>query len=243
MILTWNINFDSRTVGEYEKFDWKHRKDRVIEFLLKHKGIICLQEATKESIEDLTKALESTHTIFTKISHPAGRYLFTAFPKNMKVVVAEIPILPKYRDCWHCFIVNDDFIVTNVHLPVGRDYKMPLSVHISEQTEKLTTFLEINKAIMLGDWNTFPDDNGYEQTMSIQKGRFREASSVILNAEDPTRRVLETFSPYPYDIYSKGPTHEYHLDHIFVMGLETSIPLCTVSDASDHYVLVMNFTL
>jgi len=244
-ILTWNINYDPRTVGENEKFNWHNRKGPVIDFLLKHDdSILCLQEATEESIVDLTKALEPTHEIFTKISHPAGRYLLTAFPYNMKVTVIDIPILPNYRECWHCFKVNDDLIVNNVHLPTGFEYKAPLSVYISEQTEQLTTFLEIGNAIMIGDWNTFPDRGGYEQTMSIQKGRFREASSVIMNAEDPTQRVLETFSAYPYDTYPKGPTHhEYHLDHIFVMGLETSIPLCTVSDASDHYALVMKFTL
>jgi len=27
-VITWNINFSERTVGKYEQYDWKHRKDR-----------------------------------------------------------------------------------------------------------------------------------------------------------------------------------------------------------------------
>jgi hypothetical protein len=33
-LVTFNVNFSERTKGEFEKFDWNHRKDRVVNFLL-----------------------------------------------------------------------------------------------------------------------------------------------------------------------------------------------------------------
>ncbi len=60
-LITWNINFSEQTVGEYEEFDWNHRKQRVIDFLIKHcaTSIICVQEATEESSNDINHPMTS----------------------------------------------------------------------------------------------------------------------------------------------------------------------------------------
>ena len=44
-ILTWNVSFSRRTIGQYEKLSWAYRKDAIIDVLKKSNAdIICLQE-------------------------------------------------------------------------------------------------------------------------------------------------------------------------------------------------------
>jgi mRNA deadenylase 3'-5' endonuclease subunit Ccr4 len=252
-LLSWNINYSTQTVGEYEIYNWKHRAPQVLKFLIEHipNTILCLQEATEESIADIEKILPN-HQIFTKKVHPAGRYLLTAFPHGLTAFPIKLKVEQDTRECWDCFNVriNDDhllpgeneLLITNVHLPMSATYRLPLTAHIAAQTGDYATYHNI-LSIVAGDFNTFPDDQGYEQTMSMQTGAYREATSVIVAANDPKLRILETFSPYPYDIVPDAPNkYKYHLDHIFVTGdIQNSIPECFVSSASDHYALRMRF--
>jgi endonuclease/exonuclease/phosphatase family metal-dependent hydrolase len=242
-IITWNINYSVDTVGEFEKYDWKHRKDRVIQFLLSHVGaIFCLQEATEESIADICSVFDATHTHHSKKVHPAGRYLLTLIPGQYVTSHITLPVLEGFRDCWDCFMIDWTFI-TNVHLPMAAKYRLPLSSHITASVETLCRSCADPHSIILGDWNSFPDEQGYEQVMSIQTGTHREATSVILDAIDPKKRILATFQPFPYDIIPDHPNrYTYHLDHIFVSNLENTIPIAYESDASDHFAISMTYT-
>ncbi len=154
-----------------------------------------------------------------------------------------IPVLQNMRDCWECFYLSEvGVLITNVHLPMDRKFRMPLTEHIASQTERLALMLKV-ESIVVGDFNTFPDDQGYEQTLSMQTGIYREATTIILDAENPKQRILETFSPYPYDVVPDSPNkYAYHLDHIFVSAkIENSIPICFPSTASDHFAISIMF--
>ena len=81
-----NINFDKRADGEYEIFDWAHRKEYVLsemeKFMIEsakndQETIFCLQEVMPESEADIRKLLEDTHDIYKVVTHPVGRSALT----------------------------------------------------------------------------------------------------------------------------------------------------------------------
>lgn len=105
--------------------------------------------------------------------------------------------------------------------------------------------------IVCGDMNTFPDEGGLKQVFDFQNlSGAHEASSVIVSNADHTKRVLTTFSPYPYDSVPDNIL-PFHLDHIFVKNLEHDVVVCEDElviefkekkyGVSDHFLLKMQF--
>ena len=294
-LIQWNINWDKRADGTI--FDWDHRKKEILKLLTSLNTstptIFALQEVMPEYVSDLNTVFGQTHETFVKQVHPIGRCLYTAFSNKFQVSVMNLPLLKlpndTVRECWQCFTVrvskneiDDNFVFTHAHLPMDAKFRLPLSRHIAVETRKVAAGREINSFIA-GDFNTFSDDGGYEQARLIQSAGFYEATSTLLRVtvsvtkdqitpDEPHVRILETFTPYPYDSVPDSPKrYPINLDKLFVSVheiyssnpyLEHDIPLCVaiggtvkhttkrqsgeltkLYPCSDHFPILTNFTL
>jgi len=240
-IVSWNLNYDPRAKNNddsfnYEAFDWKYRSRYVLDdislFLEKNKTtvIFAFQEVMPQYMEDLNGLLSETHHIFTKKVHDIGRHLYTAIPKQFHTAKQELEELEGCRNCWDIFGVNDQFWLMNVHLPMAGKFRLPISKHVAANGYHSIP------SIIVGDFNTFSDELGYEQMRQIQAEGYYDASSILLGGsmkepfvpDLPRRRILQTFEPYPYDVISDNlRRYPINFDHIFVHGsLQHDTPIC-----------------
>lgn len=256
-LLTWNICYDPRAVDSYEYCAWKSRGPNVISFL-RHVitkeiandpsrcVIIALQEVSEDSMEDLVNLFVEFG--FEHFLHPCTpiRYILTAFsPVVVKGKITSLsicnlnfekPMILDARICYQSFLVTSparkyapgQFIITNCHIPMDIKFRLEISVHVARQIH-LEAQCHRAPAIICGDFNTFPDDNGLLQANMIQSIGFYDSTavttttyvscdkSIVIATQD---RALETFAPYPYDIPKiLAPAPVYQLDHIFVRCL------------------------
>jgi hypothetical protein len=263
-VVSWNVNFSERTVGEYEVFDWKHRSNFILAdiktFLKADPNVIfALQEVMPDYIADLDSVLAATHNISIKATgSPAGRRLYTAIPKTAAVSIVTIdPPQDGCRECWDIVYVAQTFCLINCHLPMDAKYRLPISTHVAKQLRGF------NSIVWVGDFNTFSDSQGYEQCRLIQREGFYAATTTILAAsmldvfcpDEPARRVIETFLAYPYDVVPQNDKwYPTNLDHIFIRDgghFTHDTPLCYDDSTSiefngkrygtsDHFALYIN---
>jgi endonuclease/exonuclease/phosphatase family metal-dependent hydrolase len=215
-LISWNVNFDARAEGDFEAFAWKNRSAPICDFLTKHidnSTIVHLQEVMPEYITDLKKVVAETHDIFTQQVHPCGRQLLSAIPKEYEAYKQNVPapsdqhrqVFLKTADRY-----GDTYI--NAHFPMGKQWRWDFCKQLVELIEYYSN------VFITGDFNTFPDDGGFEQLQYIQSfGKVYDAALMLVNPEG-TERVLQTFDPYPYDKVPDSALNApaLNLDHIFI---------------------------
>ena len=120
-IISWNINYSKRTIGEYEPFDWKHRKTLVLDFLksqIKSNVIINLQEVMEEYLDDLLPLFKD-FDVFKQQVHPCGRRLLTIIPKDFRAKQINInKISDNHRQVFLGVVFNDTMLL-NAHFPMA----------------------------------------------------------------------------------------------------------------------------
>lgn len=274
-IVSWNVNYSARTVDQYEEFSFARRAELVTN-TLKHlqvkegNTLFLLQEVMPDYLPVLNAVFpENRYRVWTKQVHPCGRMLYTAIPMDYVSERDESipPLGEEFRDCWdeiRVFIhAQDNFRVINVHAPMDKKYRVPICTHIAKCCR------QHYYCIIAGDLNTFPDDGGREQIAAMeQHNTFKDANSLMLRSSlqfrtfepsSPYCRVLQTFSPYPYDTIPKeSPKYfPYHLDHILISGSFKSHETALCFDwergllfndgnfygASDHYPIALTLEM
>lgn len=240
-IITWNVNYDERAKGDYEKYDWKHRKEKVGKFIRSNIGsIFHLQEVMPEYMKDIADWLFETHFLFAVKVHPCGRKNVSAFPRDMYGIKhINIPAPSDEHRQVFLKVRAGGFIFINAHFPINQKFREDFTDQLCELTEN-----EITPVIVTGDFNSFPDGNGFDQTYFIQNhGKLHAATSVMIDAKT-RKRALKTFEPFPYDEIPESAKNapEFNLDHIFVKRLTHGVPeVHTLDGASDHYAISMEF--
>lgn len=234
-IITWNVNFSSRTVDKYEPFSFANRAKYILSDItaLQNKSsqpiIFALQEVMPDYLDSLNSVFPADkYTVFLKKVHDVGRMLYTAVPKSLTSSGRTIaPLEPGFRDCWDIIdILNDSglpsFTIVNLHAPMDVKFRLPICTHVA----KNTSFDWLS--LIVGDLNTFSDGQGLEQIKMMENsGSFKDVTSVLLRGSVaspsfepilPRVRVLETFEPYPYDSVPRENPEFFplNLDHILV---------------------------
>ena len=247
-ILSWNINYSKRTVGEFELFDWNNRKKLVLSFLksqiAKGNVVINLQEVMEEYLVDLLPLFEN-FDVFRQQVHPCGRCLLTVVPKELAAKQIKIDKLTDDHRQVFLGVVFNNVMLLNAHFPMALNFRLEFSMQLANLVKKKNRVAP--KVIVTGDFNTFSDDGGYDQLCVIQNnGDVYDATQFILDESGKTR-ILKTFSPYPYDKVPDVPP--INLDHIFVSGIHHDVPRAhslkqlewnqQMFGASDHSAITM----
>lgn len=255
ILFSWNINYSSRTIDEYECFDWDHRKENIFNDLKRNMSestIYCIQEVYDGSKKDVLDFFQDNDFVcFIQQTHPVGRYIVTAIHKTHNCVRDyNLKQLPDNRLSYMSVVINKDIAVVNMHLPMKAEFRLAQS----KQVAKYVSTLDIG-SITTGDMNTFPDGRGHHQILEFQRiSGGADVSSLILSEATDQRRVLKTFSPYPCDKVPK--VIPYNLDHILVTGsnIKCETPTCgddsltiifddKMYHTSDHFYLKMKFKI
>ena len=189
-LLTYNINFSQRTIGQYEVFDWNHRKELVLRSIFSliddtKKNILCFQEVMPDSEQDLLEAFHNQYQNFKLQTHPTGRSVMTFIPKDIKVTKYPIANLGENcRDVYLALIIefNDQrLLLINSHLPMEKKYREIFS----KQLVKHIGSQEFDQVLVCGDFNTFSDEWGPEQVALIcNQGKVHDATSYIYDVVD-----------------------------------------------------------
>lgn len=267
-IVTWNINFSSRTVNEYESFSFANRAKYILDNIIalqnksNHPVIFALQEVMPDYLDSLNSVFPTDkYTVFLKKVHDVGRMLYTAIPITLKSQSHTIePLGPTFRDCYDIILIPDLLTIVNLHAPMGAEYRLQICKHVASYISSVIP------SIIVGDLNTFSDDKGLEQIREMEQYSFKDITGVILRGSvttpsfepiTPKVRVLETFDPYPYDNVprEKPEFFPFNLDHILVRNIPNySTTICYDQERnvifngkqygnSDHFALSVTFSL
>lgn len=243
-VISWNVNWDVRATDEY---CWDQRKVNIEKYVKKNKGedtFWHFQEVMPDYMKDFKEWFEHDHNIFTMEVHPCGRQNVSVFPKSISelIQVDVVPLSERHRRVF-LKVENDHYVFINVHFPMAECYRNDFTKQLCELTQN-----ETRKVVVSGDFNSFPDGNGFEQTFNIQnKGNLWEVSSIMID-EETGERVLTTFEPFPYDSIPDSAKNapKYHLDHIFLKNVTTVKEPVKVFKPitqilSDHFPLKLQF--
>ena len=241
-VVTYNVNFSHRAVGEYEGFSWANRKEHVMSFLKKQLGCgdpvwFNLQEVMEEYLEDILPLFKDTHDVFKQQVHPCGRCILTIVPKELN---AEQIKLEKISDNHRQVFLgvsleitkNDSFLFMNAHFPMAHDYKTEFGEELVKIKKK---HKHMDNVMVTGDFNTFSDEGGYKHLIDIQnKGGMYDALQYMVTPDGTLASV--TFNGYPYD---KIPdVNPMPLDHIFISSKNSNLkhetPICDKVIAFEH---------
>lgn len=238
-IVTWNINFSNRTVGEFEVFSFENRKKYILSNIksLQNKSpniIFALQEVMPDYLDALNSVFPSDKfVIYTKKVHEVGRMLYTAVPRIFSSQRREVPpIGNNFRECWDFIYIYDVsgatiLTVVNLHAPMDATFRLPICKYVAETCEVLTGW----PCVIVGDMNTFSDDRGIDQIKLMEKPGFKDVTGVILRSSiqspnfepvTPKARVFETFDAYPYDnVPRDNPDFfPFNLDHVLIRDIK-----------------------
>ena len=209
-IITWNVNYDDRAIGEFEKYDWDHRKAAIGEFVKSHmNSIFHFQEVMPKYMTEIEDWLCETHVLFSMQVHPCGRQNVSAYPASLNNL-EQVDVPPPSEKHRRVFlrVENDECVFYNVHFPMAEEFREAFTKQLCDLTRN-----ETRKVVVTGDFNSFPDGNGFEQTFQIQReGNLYAATSVMKD-----------------------------FDHIFVKGIVHQTPRVYVNSSSDHYAISMEF--
>ena len=223
-IVTHNVNYDPRAEKDFSIFAWKNRKEKLLAYYteLIQKDIptiFCLQEVMPEYMGDILDTFKEYHCHTQKV-HPNGRQIITLVPEKYtsKRIEVRRPS-EKHRQVFlvtSIMIKEKKIILYNTHFPMGLEWRHDFTDELVNLLDKFTDIPNV----VVGDFNTFPDEWGIEQSLQIQlKGNVVDVTQYMEDVETK-KRVLKTFSPYPYD---KVPINiePYNLDHIYVRKICT----------------------
>jgi hypothetical protein len=240
-VVTWNINFSNRTVGEFEAFSFKNRANFIVSNIKSFQNkspytIFALQEVMPDYLDTLNLVFPNDkYEVYTKKVHDVGRMLYTAVPKTLKSERRDIPpIGNNFRDCWDFIDIHEKSgrsvaTVVNLHAPMDAAFRLPICKYVSE-------VCEVSSGngwpfIIVGDLNTFSDGQGLEQIKLMEESGFKDVTSVILRGSvtsdtfepvTPRVRVLETFDAYPYDKVPRDDPNffPFNLDHVLIRNIK-----------------------
>ncbi len=270
-IVTWNVNFSGRTVGEFETFSFANRATFILNDIkaLQNKTsngpiIFAFQEVMPDYLDSLNSVFPNDkYTVYTKKVHDVGRMLYTAVPKTLTSQTRNIqPLGCNFRDCWDFIDIGDaskpSLTIVNLHAPMDAQFRLPICKHVAESASFEWP------TIIVGDLNTFSDGQGLDQIRLMENTGFRDVTCVLLRSSvaspsfepvTPKIRVLETFDPYPYDNVPRDNPgfFPFNLDHVLVHNItDYSTVLCYDQERnvmfdgkeygnSDHFALSLTF--
>jgi len=237
-IITHNVNYDSRAEKKFKAFAWENRKDKLLSYYAEIiqkdiPTIFCLQEVMPEYTDDIKKVFKG-YNWYAQQVHPTGRQIVTLIPKEFTSERIKVPkISENHRQVFLAISVRikeNTFMLYNAHFPMGLKWRVDFTnqlVNILRPPTSIPSVAELENllksptgTIVIGDFNTFPDAWGVEQSLEIQiYGNVVDATQYMEDVETK-KRVLKTFSPYPYD---KVPANvePYNLDHIYIRYFRT----------------------
>ncbi len=257
-ILTWNVSFSSRTVGQYEKLSWAYRKASVIDILKKSDAdIICLQEIHVDEkvnyIDDLQCLYHKYIVTKSKMNTDRGgeNYIVSLFKRDKikiikhntvnaghKDIEAHSVTIIKYKHVDHSKNgANQRFVeytIFNMHFPMKKTTRIDMAEKLLIDTTR--------PSIVCGDFNSFGNSGGLQQ-MKILKDKGLHESGLLINLDK--KIVHETFKEYPYDSFKNKVL--YPIDHILGKGVYFTEYICDNTNCfsfedklygiSDHYPL------
>jgi endonuclease/exonuclease/phosphatase family metal-dependent hydrolase len=114
----------------------------------------------------------------------------------------------------YCKLPAYNTYIISVHFPMGRAERFSHVRQLAKEQLKSESYPSL---IVGGDFNSFPDDGGYEQMQELNyELDTYNATSYALNSNDG-ELTLKSFAPYPFDpIPKKAESMIGKLDHILV---------------------------
>lgn len=218
-VVTYNVNREGTPPG-YEAYSWEARKAFVFARLLEYNAdILILQEVEFNAVHELWQAIpgfawhvstEDSHTsmLVTGVKESlSGSWTYTG-PKNSLWV--------------YC---NDlDTWIVNVHLRHTAADRFASGTAISALVAKFKgsrtgNELPVQKWIIAGDFNSFPDARGEEQIAQLSHTSNTYEASAYARYKTDNKPALKSFKHYPYDpVPPEVAALPGKLDHILVFG-------------------------
>lgn len=253
-LVTWNIYCGpmKNENHQWDELEWPARRNDVMSQIEKLHAfnpatIFCFQEViADQSLVDITSLLEKSHHLFYVQTSPRNMGILTAIPRHCGDVVVLDDSMIEKPDGWfpgYSLIsfryADKTIVVVNTHSSTKQSAREMVCKSLAGEISRLRRIEQADVFLWSGDFNAFPDVGGVELFYVLQQlSGMVDATSVIVSAQDSTKRVLTTFKPYPDDQYMPSePLLSYHLDHILVSGnCIYGPPRCEeLAKGSDHF--------
>jgi len=261
-VATYNVCKFSCAVGEFEKYSFRLRRERVIHEIKRAcADVVLLQEVPFDEQEFF---IESLTDYKWRFAYKADHGIAVRRDKLMydTRVNAHSIDLQEFGLCEsspiHCITCTLRFFgsvrFATVHAPRTTNGRMGMADVLERWYDDLSAYNDAPVPLVIGgDWNSFPDRYGTEQ-MALVAARFR-ANDVTRDAiSETTRQHAErSFAPYPYDqLPPEAANAVGKLDHILGKGMRIAsntraVVLDKHTDAefapSDHFLMYVDLCL
>lgn len=218
-VVTYNVNHSRRAQGEFVAFSWENRKCQVVDVLCRLRPtIILLQEIPCEEVAWFTSYFPKFHWISVNESSRGGNFTAMAIGVHSDLSSGGIIKLDDSPpDCLSVLWPESKTVIVNVHLPMEKDARQAATLEL----KKFKTNHEAAAWIVGGDFNSFPDADGFNFMLSLNAALgTHSATEFARSATDCSKLATKTFKPYPYDIVDACALEmDGKLDHILFSGL------------------------
>ena len=250
---TYNINYSRRAMDDFNAYHWSKRCNHVYALMnLINSTIWCIQEIHQDNITEFKNTMNKHHWYVQPQNSRGGKLTSIGIGIKTDYDISDIEWITYNFNQHHalgevvvgCLIKSLQTLVVSVHFPMDLDARKSM-VENFDKFLKLHTYTRL---VICGDFNSFPNDWGYQQIPLLNSKCLTYSASEYAVYKSTGTYAKHSFSPYPYDVVPADALKLVgKLDHVLVKNLQVKADtLVVVHDdyipntmihPSDHYPL------
>lgn len=255
---TYNINYSRRADGDFGAYHWSNRNKYVYELMNTIGATVwCVQEIHQDNIVEFTETMKEHHWYIQPQNSRGGKLTSIAIGVKKDYNISDIEWIAYNFNQHHsagevvvgCLIKSIQTLIVSTHFPMDQSARKSMV----ENFEKFINLHTYHRLVISGDFNSFPNDWGYQQIPFLNAVCGTYSSSEYAIYKSIGVYAKHSFKPYPYDVVPENALKMVgKLDHIFVKKLrvkcDTSVIIHddyipnTMIHPSDHYPISATLT-